>query len=76
MAKSKASARDALIRLRAEREELMNRETALREAAAADLSKVLLECGAEVMEPAKLRQLLRTSMALGVEAAIDRISTG
>lgn len=74
MAKSKASARDALIRLRAEREELMNREMALREEAAADLGKVLLECGAEVMEPAKLRQLLRTSLALGVEAAIDRLS--
>lgn len=74
MARSKVSARDALIRLRAEREELMSRETALRQQAAADLGKVLLECGAEVMEPTMLRQLLRASMALGVETAIQRIS--
>jgi Family of unknown function (DUF6437) len=74
MARSKLSARDALIKLRAEREELVGREARLREEAAADLGKVLLECGAEVLEPAQLRQLLRASMTLGIDAAIARLA--
>jgi hypothetical protein len=37
MARSKPSARDALLKLRAEREELANRESRLREEAAAEL---------------------------------------
>ena len=74
MARSKPSARDALIKLRAEREELATREARLREEAAADLGKVLLECGAEVLEPAQLRQLLRASMTLGINAAIARLA--
>ena len=74
MARSKPSARDALIKLRAEREELVSRESRLREEAAADLGKVLLECGAEVLEPAQLRQLLRASMTLGIDAAIARLT--
>ncbi len=76
MARSRPSARDALIKLRAEREELANRETALREEAAADLGKVLLECDAETLDPAQLRQLLRASMVLGINAAIERLSAG
>jgi len=74
MARSKPCARDALIKLRAEREELLSRETRLREEAAADLGKMLLECGAEVLEPAQLRQLLRASMTLGIDAAIARLA--
>ncbi|WP_226019210.1 DUF6437 family protein [Novosphingobium sp. FKTRR1] len=74
MARSKPSARDALIKLRAEREELATRETRLREEAAAELGTVLLECGAEVLEPAQLKQLLRFSMTLGIDTAIKRLS--
>jgi hypothetical protein len=76
MARSRPSARDALIKLRAEREELTNREAALREEAAADLGRVLLECDAETLDPAQLRQLLRASMTLGIDAAIARLSAG
>ena len=74
MARSKPSARDALIKLRVEREELLSREARLREEAAADLGKVLLDCGAEVLEPAQLRQLLRASMTLGIDTAIARLA--
>lgn len=74
MARSKTSARDALLKLRAERDELVSREARLREEAAADLGKVLLECGAEVLEPAQLRELLRASMTLGIDAAIARLA--
>jgi hypothetical protein len=74
MARSKPSARDALMKLRAERDELVSREARLREEAAADLGKVLLDCGAEVLEPAQLKQLLRASMTLGIDIAIKRLS--
>lgn len=76
MARSRPSARDALIKLRAERDQLAARESALREEAAADLGKVLLECDAETLDPAQLRQLLRASMTLGIDAAIARLSAG
>ncbi len=74
MARSKPSARDALLKLRAERDELATRETRLREEAATELGTVLLDCGAEVLEPAQLKQLLRVSMTLGIDTAIKRLS--
>ena len=74
MARSKTSARHALLKLRAERDELVSREARLREEAAADLGKVLLDCGAEVLEPAQLKQLLRVSMTIGIDTAIKRLS--
>ncbi len=74
MARSKPSARDALLKLRAERDELATREARLREEAAAELGTVLLDCGAEVLEPAQLKQLLRVSMTLGIDTAIKRLS--
>jgi hypothetical protein len=74
MAKSKPTARDALIRLRAERDALLSREASLREETAAELGKVLLECGAEALEPAQLRQLVRASMTLGIDAALARLT--
>jgi len=74
MARSKPSARNALLKLRAERDELATRETRLREEAAAELGTVLLDCGAEVLEPAELKQLLRLSMTLGIDTAIKRLS--
>lgn len=74
MARSRPSARDALIKLRAQRDELVRREGYLREEAAGDLGRVLLECGAETLEPGQLRQLLRASMTLGIDTAIARLS--
>ncbi|WP_253185888.1 DUF6437 family protein [Novosphingobium sp. NDB2Meth1] len=74
MARSKPSARDALLKLRAEREELATREARLREEASAELGTVLLDCGAEVLEPAQLKQLLRVSMTIGIDTAIKRLS--
>lgn len=74
MARSKPNARDALIKLRAEREELAIREARLREEAAAELGSVLLECGAEMLEPIQLKALLRASMNLGIDAAIARLT--
>ncbi|MBX9896387.1 MAG: hypothetical protein K2Y17_00515 [Qipengyuania sp.] len=74
MARSKPSARDALKKLREQREELDAREARLREEAAAELSKVLVECGAETIEPAQLRQLVRASMTLGIDETLKRLA--
>jgi hypothetical protein len=74
MARSKPSARDALRKLREQREELEAREARLREEAAAELGKLLVECGAETIEPAQLRQLVRASMALGIDETLKRIA--
>lgn len=74
MARSKPSARDALKKLREQREELDAREARLREEAAAELSKVLVECGAETIEPVQLRQLVRASMTLGIDETLKRLA--
>ena len=71
MARSKPSARDALRKLREQREELDAKEARLRREAATELGNVLIECGAETIEPAALRQLIRQSMTLGVGQAPD-----
>jgi hypothetical protein len=73
MARSKPSARDALRKLREQREELEAREARLREEAAAELGKLLVECGAETIEPAQLRQLVRASMALGIDETLETL---
>ena len=74
MARSKPSARDALRKLREQREELDAKEARLRDEAAAELGKVLIECGAEMIEPAALRQLIRQSMTLGIDETLKRLS--
>jgi hypothetical protein len=51
MARSKPSARNALKKLREQREELDAQEARLRDEASGELGKVLLECGAETIEP-------------------------
>ena len=75
MARSKPSARNALKKLREQRDELDAQEARLRDEAAGELGKVLVECGAETIEPAKLRQIVRASMALGIEETLKRIAT-
>ena len=74
MARSKPSARDALRKLREQRQELEAREARLREEAAAELGKVLVECGAETIDPAQLRQLVRASMTLGIDETLKRLA--
>ena len=74
MARSKPSARDALKRLREQRDELDAKEAKLRDEAAAELGKVLIECGAETIEPAAFRQLIRQAMALGIDATLQRLA--
>lgn len=74
MARSKPSARDALKKLREQRQELEAREARLREEAAAELGKVLVECGAETIDPAQLRQLVRASMTLGIDETLKRLA--
>ena len=75
MARSKVSARDALLKVQRQREELAAEEAKLREGAAAELGKVLLECGAEALEPAQMRQLIRQSMTLGIEESLRRLAS-
>ena len=75
MARSKVSARDALLKVQRQREELAAKEAKLRESAATELGKVLLECGGEALEPVQLRQLIRRAMALGIEASLKRLTS-
>lgn len=65
---------DALKKLREQRDELAAREAKLREEAAIVLGQILIDCGAETLEPAQLRQLVRSSMALGIDEALKRIA--
>ena len=74
MARSKPSARDALKKLREQRLELDAQEVRLRDEAAAELGKLLVECGAETIEPAQLKQVVRASMTLGIDEALKRLS--
>jgi len=74
MARSKPSARNALKKLREQREELDAQEAKLRDEVAAELGKVLLECGAETVEPAQLKQLIRASITIGIHDALKRLS--
>lgn len=73
MARSRPSARDALIKLKRQREELDAQEAALRENAATELGKVLLDCGAETLEPNELRQIVQRAMVLGSEETMKRL---
>jgi hypothetical protein len=75
MARSKPSARNALKKLREQRDELDAQEARLRDEAAGELGKVLVECGAETIEPAELKQLIRASLAIGIEDALKRLSS-
>ena len=74
MARSKPSALDALRKLREQRAHLDNEETRLRQQAASELGKLLIECGAETIEPAQLRQVVRAAMTLGIEETLKRIA--
>jgi hypothetical protein len=73
MAKSKPSARDALKKLREQRLELDAQEVRLRDEAAAELGKLLVECGAETIEPAQLKKVVQASMNLGIDEALTRL---
>jgi len=74
MARSKPSARDALKKLREQRLELDAHEVRLCDEAAAELGKLLVECGAETIEPAQLRQVVQASMKLGIDEALKRLA--
>ncbi len=75
MARSKVSARDALLKLQRQRAVFDAQETSLREAAANELGKVLLECGAETFAANEFKQLIRRSMALGIEESLKRLAS-
>jgi hypothetical protein len=74
MARSKVSARDALLKVQRQREELAAEETRLREGAAAELGKVVLECNAEALDPAQFRQLIRQATKLGIDESLKRLA--
>lgn len=73
MARSKPSARDALKKLREQRFELDAQEVRLRDEAATELGKLLVECGAETIEPAQLKRIVQASMALGIDETLKRL---
>lgn len=65
---------DALKKLREQRDELVAKEAKLRDEAAIVLGHILIECGAEMIEPAQLRQIVRAAMALGVDETLKRLT--
>ena len=74
MARSKPNARHALLKLREQRDALDAEEVRLREEAARELGKILLECGAVTIETTQLKQLIRASLAIGIDDALKRLS--
>ena len=74
MARSKMNARDALRKLQEQREQLAVEEARLRESVAAELGAIMLECGAETLEPAALKRLMLRVRELGIEETMKRIS--
>ena len=74
MARSKPSARDALKKLREQRLELDAQEVRLRDEAATELGKMLVECGAETIEPAQLKRVVQASMKLGIDETLKRLA--
>ena len=74
MARSEPSARDALKKLREQRLELDAQEVRLRDEAATELGKLLVECGAETIEPAQLKRVVQASMALGIDETRKRLA--
>ena len=74
MARSKPSARDALKKLREQRFQLDAQEVRLRDEAATELGKLLVECGAETIEPAQLKRVVQASMALGIDETLKRLA--
>ena len=74
MARSKPNALEALRKLGEERRLLDAREVTLREEAAAELGRLLINGDTASIEPAKLKQLIRASMTLGIDTALSRLS--
>ena len=74
MARSKPTAREALRKLREQRAQLETEEARLKQEAATDLGKLLVECGGETIEPAHLVRIVRAAMALGIEETLKRIA--
>ena len=64
---------DALKKLREQRDELAAKEAKLRDEAAIVLGHILIECGAEMIEPAQLRQIVRAAMTLGIDETLKRL---
>ena len=74
MTKPRPSPLESLRKLQQQRAELDQREADLRQQAAAELGQVLLDCGAETLEPRDLKDLLKSTMRLGPKAAIERLA--
>ena len=74
MTKAKTSAMDALRKFNMQRQELDRRGAELRQKAAGELGMLLLECGAEVLEPGDLKALLKAVIRLGAKPALERLS--
>lgn len=74
MARAKSNVFDALKKIRSERLQLDEKEARLRNEAAKELGKLLLECGGERMEPAKLKQLFQLVSVQGIDAALAKLN--
>ncbi|MCP5396107.1 MAG: hypothetical protein H6918_05135 [Sphingomonadaceae bacterium] len=66
--------RTALLRLREQRALLDEKEAKLRLQAAQELGTMLLDCGADTIEPSQLKRLVTCALDRGIEVAIERIA--
>ena len=74
MAKKKPSALEALARLNNERRLLEDRGAELKRAAALELGTVVLDAGGAAIGPAKLKEVTARIVAMGVDAALQRLA--
>ena len=74
MARTKGSAIEALKKLCSEQGRLAAKEAELKAEAAGELGRILIDLGAELFDPGKLRQLVKRSIELGIDPALDRLS--
>lgn len=75
VAKKKPSALEALARLNDERRALDDRGAELKRAASLEIGMVVLDAGGAALGPTRLRALITQVVAIGIEAALQRLSS-
>lgn len=73
VARGSQGALAALAKVKKDRQALADREAELRVQAAGEIGAVVLEAGAEDMDPAKLGKLVKLAVQLGEDEALKRL---
>lgn len=75
MAKTKPTSLDALQKLHAQRHALDQREAELRNLAAGEIGTIVIECGAELLDAARLKALLKHVTRIGLDEALSLLGS-